>query len=338
MNNTIYFILQLLPKKRKEIEDIINSNHKEGMKRVSPMFFIAETTPQHYHTANGYFPADRETRLHGCTPLPTDRNTSMGDDWRNDILHNEFSSLIKQGQVTIIPMVKGLQSQYDAHAGDDVDCTHWCYPSGIQKYWHQMYFNAIERRLLNSSVEALTNIVRKDVDKDFKERPHSSGYDESVEDLTWRLHPTLRNGNVICFLKRMTLSKDSKNSKGSSNGNTYECGRIEHGRLRLYADLYALKYYEKVNLMLGTSTQNNNGDTNDIGVIGIEQARRMYHSVKFIEHPLEVGDLVRGDPIVMPKMKIHGHTKAGSASATSVSSANTLHHVNRMSQKYSPHV
>jgi hypothetical protein len=263
----------------------------------------------------------------------------MEDDWRNDILHNEFSSLIRQGHVTIVPLVKGLQSQYDAHAGDDVDCTHWCYPSGIQKYWHQIYYNAIERRLLNSSVEALKNVVRKDVDKDFKERPHNSGYDESVEDLTWRLHPTLRNGNIICFLKRTTLSKDNKNIKGSSsNGITYECGRIEHGRLRVYADLYALKYHEKINLMHGTSPQNNNGETNDIGVIGIEQGRRMYHSVKFIEHPLEVGDLVRGDPIVMPKMKVHGHTKAASASATIVGNANTLHHSNRMSQKYSPHV
>ncbi len=232
-----------------------------------PILLVTETTPQHYQTDNGYYPDDDQIRKAGCgirrnQPIYDSTINIRRDDWRNIALHKEFDLLVKANILSFIPINRPLQSQYDAHAGGREDCTHWCYPSGIQKYIHLMYYNAIRRRLKSEGAEYdhQTSVI--------EERPRHNN-SQFVEDITWRLHPSLRNGDIVCFVRK---------------GAIHECYRVERGYLRQYADYVTLKHYENIDLI-------NNQQ------LGISYVSKHYPQIRLIEHPLEIGDYVLGEII-----------------------------------------
>jgi hypothetical protein len=195
-------------------------HQQERGKRYPVHFFIPETTPQHFPTANGYFPKSKNY-TGSCVPLK-DRDSKRSDviendmqssgDWRNHLLHEYLHSLTKQGLISFIPIAKGLRNQYDAHPMSG-DCTHWCNPSAIFKYMHLLYFNAM-----------LPHLARSKQDRDAIERATEDHVDVN-DDATWRLHPTLRNGEIVRL----------------SNGKAIY--RIEQGKLHRFHNFQA--FYEK---------------------------------------------------------------------------------------------
>ncbi len=243
---------ELLSLLREGIEKLYEGKtHNGGMNRNStsskvPMILIAESTPEHYQTNNGYYTDDSSIRKAGCvmskTKLEYDEIMNVrSDDWRNLALHTVMEPLVREKIVSIIPVNRPLQTQYDAHIGGGGDCTHRCYPSGIQKYIHLMYYNAIRRRLIaeaekygqdETSIELTTyqDIV-------VSERPrHDTS--KPIEDLTWRLHPTLHNGEIVCLFKQTILQG---------------CYRIERGYLRPYDDYITLKQLDYIDFTIDTS-------------------------------------------------------------------------------------
>ena len=277
----------LLPAKRKEIEEVLGVkcvNNQECSsipnKNDAPMIFISETTPQHFSTDNGYYTNDAKIKSYGCSPhnftLTNDDRLVRSDDWRNALVYKTMDPLAKQGLVSYIPIGKYLHSQYDAHAGGAHDCTHWCFPSGIHKYFHLIYFNAFIKRLQEEG--------------SIRDPPltGSSQYAmEDNDDITWKLHPTLRNHDIVCFYSQTQF--------------TYDCYRIEKGKFRRYYNLNALKQLENIHLVSEKTS--------------LQQAIKTYPNVKFIEIPLEVGDYILGEPLGMTSK----HTStAKAASANSV--------------------
>ena len=108
-----------------------------------PQLFFLETTPQHFFgSRNGYFQGST-TR---CAPLES--NVS---DWRNNLLSSELGKYLR-----IIRIANALYSQYDAHieqlnisgmgymvTNSYVDCTHYCFPSGVFRYIHREIYGAL---------------------------------------------------------------------------------------------------------------------------------------------------------------------------------------------------
>ena len=221
------FINEIIPLKKHEIQELFT------IKNI-PLLFLTETTPQHYSTSNGYFIDDNIIKRKGCTLDAFDPTagytllTEQGNrdspinengDWRNDIIHKLMDNLVEKGLISIIPVNKMLRSQYDAHV-DSGDCTHWCFPSGIDKYLHLIYFNSIQRRLQQEGR--------------FPQQDNIRLFQPDSDDLTWRLYPGLRNDDIVC----MPLK-----SKRGILAIQYNCYRIRKGKFHPYYDERAFEYY-----------------------------------------------------------------------------------------------
>ena len=118
-----------------------------------------------------------------CVPLneSNDMLSLHKEDWRNIALHNGMVPLAnKANMVTIVPISHGLRSQYDAHVQVSSDCTQWCFPSGIDKYFHLMFYNAILSKLQLKNKGEVVSI-------------HSFSTHEE-NDYAWKLPPMLHNG------------------------------------------------------------------------------------------------------------------------------------------------
>ncbi len=280
------YVENAMPEKKREIEAILGIKRQYVQANVgntttmienlsitnhnAPMIFLSDTTPQHYKTKNGYHTDDHAITIAGCALHPMEVDESGGvirGDWRNEILHSVVKPLAKHGYVTMIPFAKHLHSQYDAHAGGHDDCTHWCFPSGINKYTHLYFYNAIRKRLLH---EYDDNAVHRN--------PKIGRFDhfwsKDRDDLTWRLFPGLRNDEFVCIVHT------NKHHHG------YTCYKIEKGKLRQYVNLATLDYYEHIQIVDGATISSQK----------IPPDRIMH----FIEQPLDLGDYVVGKPITPP--------------------------------------
>jgi hypothetical protein len=102
-------------------------------------------------------------------------------DWRNKLVHEILSDLEAKNQVYIVPTAIGLQDQYDAHVNRG-DCTHWCFPSSVFKYLHLMLYNAMLKKLPSMPNPPMSMIKA-----------------EKDEDMTWALHPTLQNMDLVRY-------------------------------------------------------------------------------------------------------------------------------------------
>ena len=107
---------------------------------LAPHLLFLETFPQHFHPtseiSNGYFWWPNESvKFNHCAPI---LNPSWHQfDWRNRVVED----LARKYNVrnVIIPIADGLHLQWDAHVEystvannpNQIDCTHFCYPSGI---------------------------------------------------------------------------------------------------------------------------------------------------------------------------------------------------------------
>lgn len=131
----------------------------------TPHILFLETTPQHFPTENGYYPSSYATdNIRRCGVART-ANTSVADlqakmrqlDWRNNIV-NEFVAKfnagspfyhVKPNNLSVVKLAEGLYSQWDTHivkgplSVPTADCTHYCMPSGVFPYIHQMIYNSL---------------------------------------------------------------------------------------------------------------------------------------------------------------------------------------------------
>jgi hypothetical protein len=127
-----------------------------------PLVFFAETSPQHFDAnPNGYYGqlTGNYAGVRKCVPIVKEGieghnlSTIYQADWRNRLVTKHFESLIQQGDITSIPWAKGLYEQYDQHIETSpfsftpFDCTHWCFPSGVDRYMLLILYNALFRRL-----------------------------------------------------------------------------------------------------------------------------------------------------------------------------------------------
>lgn len=169
-----------------------------------PLIFFEHTTPQHFDYETGAYVKGKSDQTEECVPwrvVPDIEKKVIfsGHDHRNRIAHEVFGSpnltaalingdvTIKQSSsssspvVDILPIAFGLYNQYDAHVGNK-DCTHWCNPSNAFKYVHMMIYNAFQLKLGQSS--GILNVIKNPVDSD-------------DDDITWKLHPSLKNGMAV---------------------------------------------------------------------------------------------------------------------------------------------
>ncbi len=157
-----------------------------------PFIFLSHTTPQHFISSNGYFNYEARLAKKPCVPLQDAFNSNASltnNDWRNQALFKHMSPLVQANL-----LVHGLRSQYDAHNARDGDCTHWCFPSGIDKYFHLMYYNAILNRIGLPTHEHLHN-------HESNGNNVNNGIDLNSTDVTWKLPPMINNKDIVCIAK-----------------------------------------------------------------------------------------------------------------------------------------
>lgn len=107
--------------------------------------FFLESTPQHFSGEGSWKPGSKY-----CVPL-----SSTYKDWRNQIVHDIFNiTLQRHLDLYIIPLAKGLYSQYDSHPVHSVngnfDCSHFCFPGGSFDYIHRQIYNKLRYHLLKN--------------------------------------------------------------------------------------------------------------------------------------------------------------------------------------------
>ena len=144
--------------------------------RALPSINFIETTPQHFHTANGYYIPDINANYTSCYPMdgtihPTpayskfERTTDYKNVYLREMIREHWGG---NPRVGLISTAAGLFSQYDAHlmlsqaflsqGGKELaDCTHWCHPSGVHNYLHLQLFNYF-RAQWNQSAAATPHV------------------------------------------------------------------------------------------------------------------------------------------------------------------------------------
>jgi len=117
----------------------------------SPRIFLLEALPQHFKTPTGDGKYNIQTLNKAvCHPIQSD-----GMEWYEN--NKEYSiaqaTFANSTRVSLIKAAQPLVSQWDAHVEtskitsyDVVDCTHWCYPSGVFKFLHKVIYNAIRKK------------------------------------------------------------------------------------------------------------------------------------------------------------------------------------------------
>lgn len=153
----------------------------------SPFIFFRHSTPQHFDTVDGFDDSSRNRSSYECV-----NSSSFEKDWRNTLAEDIIRPLTKQypSRFGMIPISYGLYGQHDAHAGNG-DCTHYCSPSGIFRYIHTITYNAIYRTLLVAqSLNSTSSRDSTEIERDERE-----GHNR--EDVTWKMHPLLRNGDFV---------------------------------------------------------------------------------------------------------------------------------------------
>ena len=304
----------IMEEKRDEIEMMKKSHHV-------PLIFILQTTPQHFDGDNGYYRHPAQRHRYGCHPYKhSDNNSSLlvPGDWRNNVLQSTMTSLIDRNIVTIVPIAKGLRSQHDAHAELQDDCTHYCSPSGVFKYIHRVLFNSIRLRLQLESTD--TPIGQYSISP----RVIDNG------DETWRLHPTLQNGQVVCLVKVLRHGIQVKPSRrrlvsAAGSGRSAVHARVNHRKYQkpmtkreqhqtqiqrhvptvstssapeqgLYEyQCYRIqngKFYLYENLDLLYKLENIR--LSNPSSMNEVEARKTYPGVAFIEDPLDIGPFIIG--------------------------------------------
>jgi hypothetical protein len=120
-----------------------------------PRLYFVETSPQHFGGSNGYYHkhlADELLREHrGCVKNNRSDEDMANLDWRNRLLAEHLNETVQRDyNVRIIKIAKGMYSQHDAHVGPtrnwnvaSVDCTHFCFPSGVFDYVIRQIFNRL---------------------------------------------------------------------------------------------------------------------------------------------------------------------------------------------------
>lgn len=114
-----------------------------------PRILYFQSAPQHFRGSSGYYDQNTQRYPYGfqCEPVAS-LSLRRAADWRNRVIDRYLSS---SPSIHIVRIAEALYSQYDAHIGLEpyvntpIDCTHWCFPSGIFKYLHLMLHNAIHR-------------------------------------------------------------------------------------------------------------------------------------------------------------------------------------------------
>jgi hypothetical protein len=250
-----------------------------------PHFFFPHTTPQHFSTPTGYFERIDGDLTQRCRPYGLRNYSKISSilyegDWRNEILHETLAPFVAKGLVTIVPISVGLNSQFDAHIGEQSgDCTHWCFPSSIYKYFNLFFYNAFRRRL--ELVEDITTTTAESQSL-MQEDESKSNHVDNSDDMTWRLHPSLQNGDVACIKSKSGHLYCPTNNE--SHQELYQCYFIERGRFREIMDLNQLMHLAGITLCSNKIQQVKKSTTSNSP------------AVKFI-NTLEFGEFVTGSPM-----------------------------------------
>lgn len=121
-------------------------------KQHLPPILYFQAAPQHFPGGNGYYsPQDSSPYAGQCQAADPARRRA--EDWRNSVLDEHLLSIGDgiDSPLHMVRIAEALYSQHDAHVGTEpyvrlpLDCTHWCFPSGIFKYMHLMLYNALHR-------------------------------------------------------------------------------------------------------------------------------------------------------------------------------------------------
>lgn len=150
----------------------------------SPYVMFRQTTPQHFDTENGYDDPLRDRTKYACKG-----GSSPKDDWRNVLADAAIRPLegVHRKKFYFLHVAQALYSQYDAHIFNG-DCTHWCSTSGVFRYLQMMLFNGMYDLLSRKGDDADAR-AKAAADIAFSLLDH--------DDDTWKLHPTLRNGQNV---------------------------------------------------------------------------------------------------------------------------------------------
>lgn len=112
-----------------------------------PPILYFQTAPQHFGGESGYYQG-KDSNVTNCEPV----SARIKDiDWRNRILDEHLGTNDSNSPVHLVRTADALYSQYDAHVASNpypsepMDCTHWCFPSGIFNYLQLMLYNAVYR-------------------------------------------------------------------------------------------------------------------------------------------------------------------------------------------------
>lgn len=101
-----------------------------------------ESIVQHWNSPVGDYTQRAARMSHGspfCFPLATNYSVSLEGDWRNYIVRQELSAILKPGNnITLLPIAEALVAAETAHMSSS-DCTHMCYfPTLFQFLWHAL--------------------------------------------------------------------------------------------------------------------------------------------------------------------------------------------------------
>jgi len=139
---------------RADAVEVASSAPATGLRRLGggqsiyargiPYLYMAETTPQHFPTTNGYY--NKQDRAMKCVSYHN-MTYAIDNDWRNILLHKLFPNAM------LVNTSTALYTQWDAHLAADsyvnkfesADCTHYCISAGVFEYLRRVLFNWIRQ-------------------------------------------------------------------------------------------------------------------------------------------------------------------------------------------------
>lgn len=220
------------------------SNH--DFRTRMPILLYAESTPQHFpaemeNQANGYYkpvtttqeqlPVNRTRKCRSfisSKPTTEEKQRVYKSDWRNRLVEHELGSFLAAANIsaplsitdldrpfiTRVPLAASLYDQFDAHLETSpflwvpFDCTHWCFPGGVDRYMHLMLYNAVWRALRR--VQQRQDLQKLTKDSTTIQEMRRQPLDNSVKehDRTWRqrgLPANLHAGSLIKMSHQRTI-------------------------------------------------------------------------------------------------------------------------------------
>lgn len=125
--------------------------HYKKMNSNFPKILFVQTLPQHFPEDDGFYVVGHDQKYNMIKSCKNRENLTLAksQDWRNNIAELLIRNSYNDSAVEILYVANALYSEADSHIGTynfkyiGLDCTHWCFPSGVFNYLIRVLYNTL---------------------------------------------------------------------------------------------------------------------------------------------------------------------------------------------------